>query len=52
MNLNAIEKVNGNMVEVNNQTISVSKTYQNELMTLLGLKAKQRENLGKELVVS
>ncbi len=52
VNLNAIEKVNGNMVEVNNQTISVSKTYQNELMALLGLKAKQRENLTRELAVS
>jgi DNA-binding LytR/AlgR family response regulator len=42
VNLNAIEKVNGNMVEVNNQTISVSKTYQQDLMSHLGLKVKSR----------
>lgn len=42
VNLNAIDKVNGNMVEVNNQTISVSKTYQQDLMSHLGLKVKSR----------
>ncbi len=42
VNLNAIDKVNGNTVEVNNQSISVSKTYHNDLMNHLGLKVKQK----------
>jgi DNA-binding LytR/AlgR family response regulator len=40
VNLNAIERVNGNTVEINNQSINVSKTYHNELMSNLGLKVK------------
>lgn len=38
VNLNAIERVNGNTVEINNHSISVSKTYHESLMTSLGLK--------------
>lgn len=40
VNLNAIERVNGNTVEINNQSINVSKTYHNALMSNLGLKVK------------
>lgn len=43
VNLNAIERVNGNTVEINNQSISISKTYHVALMNSLGLKdAKPR----------
>jgi DNA-binding LytR/AlgR family response regulator len=38
VNLNAIERVNGNTVEIVNQSINVSKTYHDELMGALGLK--------------
>jgi DNA-binding LytR/AlgR family response regulator len=48
VNLHAIEKVNGNMVEINNKSISVSKTYQQELMGHLGLKVKQRNTQPSE----
>jgi DNA-binding LytR/AlgR family response regulator len=51
VNLNAIDKVNGNMVEVNNQTISVSKTYQHELMGQLGLKVKHRQATSNAIAV-
>jgi DNA-binding LytR/AlgR family response regulator len=51
VNLNAIDKVNGNMVEVNNQTISVSKTYQHELMGQLGLKVKHRQAASNAIAV-
>lgn len=38
VNLNSIERVNGNTVEINNQSISISKTYHTTLMSSLGLK--------------
>lgn len=38
VNLNAIERVNGNTVEINNQSINISKTYHSDLMNSLGLK--------------
>jgi DNA-binding LytR/AlgR family response regulator len=52
VNLHAIEKVNGNMVEINGKTISVSKTYQHELMAHLGLKVKQRNQVPAEALSS
>jgi DNA-binding LytR/AlgR family response regulator len=52
VNLHAIEKVNGNMVEINGKTISVSKTYQHELMAHLGLKVKQRNSVQAEAITS
>jgi hypothetical protein len=39
------------MVEVNNQTISVSKTYQHELMGQLGLKVKHRQAASNAIAV-
>lgn len=38
VNLNSIERVNGNTVEINNQSINISKTYHEVLMNSLGLK--------------
>jgi DNA-binding LytR/AlgR family response regulator len=52
VNLNAIDKVNGNTVEVNNQSISVSKTYHNDLMNHLGLKVKQKISSTEEVDIA
>ncbi len=41
VNLNAIDRVNGNTVEINNQSISISKTYNLALMNSLGLKVSK-----------
>jgi len=38
VNQNAIERVNGNTVEINNQSISISKTYHDNVMSSLGLR--------------
>lgn len=40
VNVDAIEKVNGNSLEVNKQLISVSKTYHEDIMNELGIKMK------------
>jgi DNA-binding LytR/AlgR family response regulator len=40
VNLACIDRVNGNTLEVNNQSISISKTYQFDVMNQLGLKVK------------
>lgn len=42
VNLNSIERVNGNTVEINNQSINVSKTYHESLMNSLGLKIQKQ----------
>ena len=43
VNLNAIDRVNGNTVEINNHSISISKTYNLALMNTLGLKVSKQE---------
>jgi two-component system LytT family response regulator len=40
VNVDAIEKLNGNSLEVNKQLISVSKTYHEDIMNELGIKMK------------
>lgn len=40
VNLDKIERVNGNMVEINGHSINISKTYHDNLMNALGLKVK------------
>lgn len=40
VNLNAIDRVNGNTVEIKNNSITVSKTYHDDLMKHLGLRMK------------
>ena len=42
VNLNFIDRVNGNTVEINNQSINVSKTYHDSLMNSLGLKIQRQ----------
>jgi two-component system LytT family response regulator len=45
VNIDAIEKVNGNSLEVNKQFISVSKTYHESIMSELGIKMKMTHEI-------
>jgi hypothetical protein len=45
VNIDAIEKVNGNSLEVNKQFISVSKTYHESIMSDLGIKMKMTHEI-------
>jgi DNA-binding LytR/AlgR family response regulator len=45
VNVDAIEKVNGNSLEVNKQFISVSKTYHESIMSELGIKMKMTHEI-------
>ena len=45
VNVDAIEKVNGNSLEVNKQLISVSKTYHEDIMNELGIKMKMTHEI-------
>lgn len=45
VNIEAIEKVNGNSLEVNKQFISVSKTYHESIMSELGIKMKMTHEI-------
>ncbi|MFO0495694.1 MAG: LytR/AlgR family response regulator transcription factor [Flavobacteriia bacterium] len=45
VNVDAIEKVNGNSLEVNKQLISVSKTYHEDIMNELGIKMKMNHEV-------
>jgi DNA-binding LytR/AlgR family response regulator len=45
VNIDAIEKVNGNSLEVNKQFISVSKTYHESIMGELGIKMKMTHEI-------